>query len=435
MQHLFTELRRDLARFVEQREALTLVLWAKSPGDTLFAFKILDAMEETSQRDVFLVFAEEYFETARYLDAVMTACDMDIDSGNAALKGGRGDAGAQAWASLPAACFDANARPLVRLRALVNHIRKYYPDPTHRIVLAFLPSRIHDATAYAQLADQLIPRAGYEPWMAGVRFIVSDSQRTPLLVPSLVRESLASALVLALDFSTPSLAKGLIERTADPETPVEDRMAAFVQVAALDHAYKQYDEAIRKYGVAYRHYLATKNSAMQGVCLLFAGYSLEQAHRLAEAGEKYRQALELGISNDIRQLMLNAFMALGALHQQGQDWSGAAQYWEGAAFVAKSVQNPFALADSTLHAGVCQIALGDTQKALALWEAGKQVAQTAGYWDGAATLLTHLIEIERRAGMRDAAAAHERELQVAEHERGYQHADVADAKAAQELPS
>ncbi len=217
--------------------------------------------------------------------------------------------------------------------------------------------------------------------------------------------------------------------TVSASTSTEDRMSAFVQVAALDHAWGRYDEAIKKYGTAYRYYLGTKNVAMQGVCLLFAGYSLDQQRRTEEARVRYRQTLDVAIPIQNKQLMLNALLALAASHQAAQDWSDAAQYWETACFVAKDMNNPFSLVDSAKNAGVCRLALNETPRALELWEQGKIVAQQAGYWEGAVAVLSYLVEVEGRIGMREAREQHQRELAAAQAQTGRQHQETAAARA------
>ncbi|MBX3275956.1 MAG: hypothetical protein KF729_37235 [Sandaracinaceae bacterium] len=430
MQHVFDELREDLARFVEQREALTLVLWAKAPSDVLYAFKLLEAMDDASARDVFLLFAEECFDAVRYVDAIVTACDMDIDSGNAGIRAGAGGEGATEWESLPRVCFDDTRRPLERLRPLVEHLRRYYPDPAHRIVLALVPTGRGEPSAYAEVARSLIPWDGYQPWMAGVRIVLVDWQDRTSFVDTVIERDALATLVRPIDFGPDALTEAVAERAADSSAPPADRVAALVQVAALDHAWKRYDEAIAKYGVAFRYYLAERAWPMVAVTLLFAGHSLEQLGRREEARERYRQALEQAIANDVKQVMLNALMALGGLHEGEEDWSAGAEYWEGAAFTAKALNNFFALVDSTRHAGICRVALDEVDRALELWDAGKTVATQVGYWDGAVTLLGYLIELERREGRDDARRAHEQELEAARREQAHQAQEVRAANAA-----
>lgn len=430
MQRIVDELREDLSAFIEQREVLTLVLWASNPTDLLYAIKLLGAMDEASPRDIFIPFAEDCFDVGGYLDSLMAACDMELEAANEAIRQGLGDADAEPWESLPGACFDQRRRPVERIQALVAHIRRYYADPAHRVVLALLPMQLSNGAAYRELANALIPRRGYEPWMAGVRIILHDSRRAPLFTRELVEGDVFGTLIRPIDFSHEAMVKSLVDTASDRETPVDERMKSFLQVAALDHAWGRHEEAIQKYGVAYRYYIGTGDVPLQGVCLLFVGYSLEQLGRRVEASEKYRQALELSIANQIKQLMLNALMALGGLHQRDADWRDAAQYWETAAFVAKDTANPYAIVDSAKNAGVCQIALNDTKRALELWDAAKTVAQQVGYWPGAVTVLSYMVDIERRGGMDGPRAQHERELAVAQAEAGHQQREIVAAQAA-----
>lgn len=430
MQRIVDELREDLSAFIEQREALTLILWAKNPTDLAYAISLIGALDEASQRDVFITFTEDCFDVHRYLDAFMAACDLDLEAAKEAIEAGLGDEDAVPWESLPSSCFDERRRPIERIQALLAHIRRYYPDPAHRIVLSLLPMELSNPAAYRELANMLIPRGGYEPWMAGVRVILWDSRRAPLFAGEVIDEDAFATLLRPIDFSHEALVQALVDTASDREAPTEDRMRSYLQVAALDQAWGRYEEAIQKYGVAYRYFVQTKNPPLQGVCLLFAGYSLDQLGRNDEAREKYRQTLELATANENKQLMLNAFMALGGLHQREQDWGEAAQYWEAAAFVAKDMGNAYALVDSAKNAGVCQIALNDTKRALELWDAGKTVAQQVGYWAGAVTVLSYMVDIERRLRMDEQRAQHERELAAAQAEAGFQQRETEEAQAA-----
>ncbi|MEQ8724025.1 MAG: hypothetical protein RID81_22240 [Sandaracinaceae bacterium] len=428
MQQMVERLRTDLAAFIEQRESLALVLWAKQPLDSSYALKLLGSLDEVSDRDVFILFAEDCYDPSRYLDSLMAACDMDIDTGNRAIAAGAGSDDAQPWESVPPSCFEEGRGVQGRLRALVEHLRRYYPDATHRLVFGFLPAQLTSPGAYAEFVRALLPVQGYEPWMAGVRLIVQDSQLAPTLVPELVHREGNDVLVRPIDFSTDALTQGLVDQLTNPGTPESEKMSALVQVAALDHAWKRYDDALRKYGTAYTYYLTQRNDGMQGVCLLFAGYTLEQMARLEEAKEKYRQALELAIASDLRQLILNATMALGAAHQQQGDWAGASDYWMAAAATAKVISSFWVLADCAEKAGLCQLALNQTGKALEFWDAAKKVGTQVHYWDRVIAVLEHSIEVERRANMSEEAANHEKELMVARHERERALAETREAK-------
>ena len=142
MQRRFEELREALGEFVEQRETLMLVLWHKTPSGIAFALKYLEAMEQATRRDLFLVFGHEFVDAASYLDGLMSTCEVDIETANRVIAQGGADEGAFAWEGLPRACFEAAARPRDRIRALVEHVRRYYPAARHRIVIG-APSPCH----------------------------------------------------------------------------------------------------------------------------------------------------------------------------------------------------------------------------------------------------------------------------------------------------
>jgi len=431
MQRRFEELREALGEFVEQRETLMLVLRHKTPSGLAFALKYLESMEQATRRDLFLVFGHEFADTSGYLDGMMSTCEVDIETANRIITDGDADEGAVCWEAMPAACFDA-ATPKDRVRALVEHVRRYYPEARHRIVLGLLPPVIDDREAYAEFASELVAWQGYEPWMAGVRILVTDSRAAPRLVPGLAEADAFGVEVLPLDFSSEAMQDALDQSASDPSVPGEERVKSLVQLAALDHAHNRIPESLAKYRVAYHYYVREKNSVMQGLCLLGQGYALERGEQVVDARERFRQALELGIADDSGQIMLNALMALGGLEQRYEQWSEAAKYYETASGVAKHLNNPFSCADALLHGGVCQVALNDTPKAREWWEAGVTIGEQGQYWPRVIDLLQHLIEIERREGLDNERRAHEQHLEAARREDTFQQYEITQAKNAVE---
>lgn len=435
MQRSFTELREALDEFVEQRESLVLVLWHRTPTGLAFALKYLDAMEQGTRRDIYLVFGHEFTDEVGYIDALMSTCEMDIEAGNRVLAEEGAEDGATPWDGLPDACFDSSATTLSRLRALVTHVRRYYPEARHRIVLGLLPPNNEHRDAYARMCEALVP-SSYEPWMAGLRIVVSDARDDAKLVLALAhRAETHVAQVLPLDFSTEAMQDALDRDASDPSVPTEERVKALIQLAGLDHAYGRLAESIAKYGVAYQYYVREKNPIMQGLCLLGQGYALERGEQVVDARERFRQALEIGISNESGQLMLNSLMAVAGLEQRYSQYGEAATYYETAAAVAKHLNNPFSCADALLHGGVCQVALDDTAKAREMWEVGVTIAGQGQYWPRVISLLEHLIEIERREGLTEERRRHEKALEDARREETFQQYEIAQAKRVAEASS
>lgn len=82
MQQKFEALRKALNEFVEQREALVLVIHEKVPGDLVYPLKYLEEMKRGTRRDIVMLFTHGRFEVDAYVDAMMATCEMDIDAGN-----------------------------------------------------------------------------------------------------------------------------------------------------------------------------------------------------------------------------------------------------------------------------------------------------------------------------------------------------------------
>lgn len=419
MRRKFESLRNSLQQFVEQRDYLTMVLHLAHETDITYVLKYLEALEQQSRQDLYLVFGHSAVTPTEYIDSAMAEAEMSIELGNAALAEGLGQRGCEPWPGLPSACFDPARSPLQRIQALVAFLRERYPSPNNRIVLAFLPLQVGNGDAYRAAVQELFPVHGYEPWMAGVRILVSDRQADPKLVPWLREDEVFGTLIYPLDFSTAALREALVEEATDRSLPMDQRMAALVQVAANDHAWGRLDDALRKYGAAYDYYLAEKDVAMQGLCLIGSAWVLERAERIPEARERFRQALEHAIANEQLPLMLNAFLSLAQLHQREEDWPEAQQYWRGAVLTAKGSSNAIAMADALEQEGICLIAMNQTAEALPIWEVAAKVAKDARYWDRRVSVLEHLIEMEGRLGMREQRALHEQELEEARLELRY----------------
>jgi len=420
MRRKFERLRNNLQEFVRQREHLTMVLDLANESDVAYVLKYLEGIERSSPSDLYLIFGHSCTSPAEYIDSAMAECEMSIELGNAALDEGLGEQGMEHWPGLPGDCFDSSRTPLERIKTLISFIRERLPADEGRIVLAFLPVHVGDPNAYAAAVQELIPFDGFEPWMVGVRILLRDSQQAPRLVPWVREKQAFGTLVYPLDFSTDALNRALLDESMDRSLPMEERMMALYQVAALDHAWNRPQDALLKLGAAYEHYLRVeKDPSMQGLCLLTSAYVLQRQELWAEAEERFRQTLDLALDNEIHQLMLNCFLALAALRQRAEDWAEAEMFWRSAVLIAKYLSNGVAMADALEQNGVCRIALGDTEGALEAWEAGTGFAEKANYWERLTSLLEHLIEIERREGMSAERRAHEERLERARQEALY----------------
>jgi len=134
--------------------------------------------------------------------------------------------------------------------------------------------------------------------MAALRLIVWDELERAPLRTSLATWPAEHVLAYTEDFSTPALTDALHQDAADRSAPLDQRMGAVTQLAALDFAYRRYDAALDKYAALHQHYFETKQPELQALALLGAGDTLHAAGDSVTAKLRLQQGLALAMKHD-----------------------------------------------------------------------------------------------------------------------------------------
>ena len=80
MKKMFEQLRDTLAAHVEQRDDLMLVLQMSGRYDVAYPLKYLEALEQATSRDIYLIHAQECVHAGDYFDGLMASCEMQVDA-------------------------------------------------------------------------------------------------------------------------------------------------------------------------------------------------------------------------------------------------------------------------------------------------------------------------------------------------------------------
>ncbi|MEZ4326104.1 MAG: hypothetical protein R3B40_12870 [Polyangiales bacterium] len=406
MNRAIQRVKAELQAFVDQRDDFVQVIHAL---DTEFAIILsaLQAVEDETPSDIFLSFAVPCTGLDAYLESIFVRANLCIDRANEELA----EEGFPPLAGLPEICGDASATVFERLKAMVEHFRQLAGDPLDRhLVIAFLPLEIADRSAYATIVSGFFPRAGHEHWMRGVRVFVRDDASNPFVLPFLRREGIGDIRVLDANLSPQALLDGISEATADPETPMPERMAGMVQLASMDLAQRNYPDAVKKFRAAYGHFTQTGNVSMRALCLHGMGLAAERGGRPEDAKTLFMQGIGLA-ATEAHALPVTLLLAssLGDVCHALRQHDDALGYYDLAEKLATGLGNLAVRIEASLKQGDVKVDTGRTGEALAHWIAASDLSREFSMFALWGNALDRRQRIAKRDGMREQSDAVTRE--------------------------
>ncbi|HLV66079.1 MAG TPA: hypothetical protein VKY73_09700, partial [Polyangiaceae bacterium] len=403
---LLEELNDTIADFVDQNDALTLVVAADDTSMAVIV-KTLEGLDEQNGADVFLVFPDDAGPPDAYVASLVARLEAQRTQINELLS----EEGKPPWPELPPSCHDPRLPPAERLHAAIGYVRARMPEEgDHRLVVALLPIAIRDPAGYAQIVASLVPRGPIQPWMRGTRMLVRDDRGAPFLIPALRNAEAPGVLVYEPDFSPSALEAALGEEALDPETPVAARMQALMQLAALDYAHQRFGAAIEKYSILFAYYEGGNAKEMQALCLQGIGDVLRRAGRPAEAKQRYQQGLAYSAESPAAVITLNLCVSAGDVCLELGQIDEADGYFGIADKLASKLLNPSTKADCMEKQGIIQETKGNRRGALELYRDAAQMCREFEYPERLASVLERLRILYRGAGLLVELGAVEQEL-------------------------
>lgn len=376
MKRKFDELRENLDEFVEQNDYPALVVGCLLE-ELAYVTTFLQGLDEKHPEAYFLVFPQPFVTPAGYLDAVVESLHVQL----AAAAEVRKERGEPAFPPLPAEVADGRLEPNTRLFALLQYLRSLLPNERdHTVVVGFLPLECRDLGGYLGLMGTILPLPDVQPWMVALRIVIYDDRSHRALLTALRNAQAENVLTYEVDLSTPALTNALTVDAANTSLPVAERMAALMQLAALDYSYRRYPDAIQKYGVLYTYYESQQSPSMQALCLLGVGDTLRAAGSPVPAKEALQRGVALAMEHKALAPLLNLLLSLvGVCSELGQH-ADAESYADSGTQVAAAVLNPFAYADLFQHKGDAQLAQGKLAEAMATYQRCEQICETYAYY-------------------------------------------------------
>lgn len=406
MQKKVDELKETLKAFVDQRDFFVMVINA-ADQEMVLLLKILQGIEQESQTDIFLMFSGEMSSLSDYISTIVASLRTQINDANKV----RQEESLPEWPTLPPVCSDSTQMPETRLRAVMDHVRSFFPlENDNRLVWGFLPFTVSNPSDYQKLISFLAPITGFEPWMRGHRILLRDDRENPFLAERLSQENIKGLVIYDIDLSPEAMSNALVEDAQDPDLPAPDRMQALMQLAALDFAHKRYDQAIEKYGVLYNYYQEQDLPAMQALCLAGHGDVLRQKNQIEAAKARYQQAIAHAVSAQSLPVMLNLFQATGDCCLELTQYEEAEGYFDFSNQAAGKTFNIYAKCDAMEKLGMAQEKQEKHESALDIWRKGLSLSKEYDYWIRAKSILERLTESSKAQGLDEEHQAYLAEL-------------------------
>jgi hypothetical protein len=364
MKRLFDELRENLDEFIAQNDYPALAI-VGTVDELAYVGAFLRALDDRNPADFVLLFEQPFTGAVDYMEAIVQALRVQLD----AAKSVRTERGDPPFPPLPPALDDRLLRPEERLRKLVEYARTLLPNETdHRLILALLPRTCADDHAYAKLVTSVLPTGAPPASLRAVRLVLHDARDGRPLAALIQSQRVDRVLVLELDLSTPSLTNALTLAAANTSLPVAERMPSLLQLAALDYAYRRYDDALAKYRTLYAYYDGQRIHAMSATCLFGAGDALRARGDRDAAKALLQSGIVLALRHRVLLPLLNGFLSLVELCFELGEFEEAEGYADSGAKVAAAVLNPIAHCDLLERRGDAQRATGKTAEAIASYE-------------------------------------------------------------------
>lgn len=405
----FEILRETLTEFAQQDE-FPLLLVGVRQAECPYVLKFVQDLEQSLPAHLVACFPQTFVNAGQWVDEIVAAVRVQLEYAEPERIGRREGP----FPSIPLDIVDTRCAPAQRLHALLEYLPQLLPNTTdYRIVVGLIPLECRDARAFAELAATVIPHPAIPAWMAALRLIVWDDPERPILRTAVREWSARHVLAYSDDFSTPALTDALNKDAGNRSLPLDERMGAVAQLAALDFAYRRYADALDKYAVLHQHYFKAKQPEQQALALLGAGDTLHAAGDSRTAKLRLQQGLALAMDCKSLPLLVNLLRSAAKVSLALGDLHDAESYADSGTKVAAAAINPFAYCDFHALRGDAQLAQAKFADAMASYDKAREQCRTNEYFETWIAVLDTQIGVYGDAGMTQQQRALEQERDLA----------------------
>ena len=403
MHRAFSAIESSIEAFVGQPDDPVLLLEA-ADNDIVPVLKMFQSLDERVGDAVFLTFPFPCDTVDAYQQMCLEALARQIDAESQT----RVERGESAWQPLPVTCTDRRRSLADRLRDAVVHVRTLLPKGA-KIVWGWLPTPLGDVDGFARMMLPFLELNGFEDWMDGHWHCIRDDRNRPCLIPLARRNEAAHVLILPVDFSSDAATRHLVDTANDAAQPVERRMDALMQIAAIDLAHGRLPDAQRKYYALFAFHGERKDPTGCAVALHGLGDVSLRNGSPRDARDWYVRALLAALDSRNLLAVLNALMATGNCCAALGDHAKASAYFDLASRSAGRLMLVHTKIEAMQKAGVALLACGNAADAAKNWIAAKGLCEQFGCERQRLDILDRLVSLYGNAGLKTEARAYELE--------------------------
>jgi tetratricopeptide (TPR) repeat protein len=369
MHRLLQQIADHFQSFIDQRDDVTLVLCSPAT-DALPILTLFERLEESSASDLFWTFTDDFTDSYKYADAVVTA----FTAKHRAIRLAMEKEGMTQWPPIPTLIQSSELPPAERLRLLGAFSRELLPIPYGgNLVWIFYPLEVADYIKFSNLMSQVVQHEFPNPWCHHLRFIIRDDP-TEQALGSLARTPRAEWY--QPDLSMKALQRSMEQAVEDENLSVEERLSNVPVLAGIDFANGRYPAALEKYELLLQYHAPMGNYTMAAVALNGMGEAYEKLGDLERAGESYQAAL-VPVSQGQHPpipVLLNVTLNLANLRRKQERWAEAEAYYDIVKDLATVARDGPTKIRALENRGVCQQRqrkLADAEKS---WHEGAVIA-------------------------------------------------------------
>jgi hypothetical protein len=407
MKRKFEILRETLTEFAQQDEFPMLVVGVR-PSELAYVSKFAQELEQSLPSHLVAVFPQDFTEPGAWLDAIVGAVSTQLEYGAPA----RAERGEGPFPPLPIELLDRRCPAPRRLLALLEYLPELLPKhmPEARLLVGLLPMRCANPQQFAELIAHAVPHPEVPQHLAKQRVVVWDDYDQAILRNGIASWPARHVLCYVEDFSTPALTDALGKDAGNRSLPLDERMGALSQLAALDYSYKRYPAALDKYAALHEYYFQAKQPELQALTLLGAGDTLAAAGDPVLAKTRLQQGLALALEHKSLPALVCLLSSVTRVSMTLGHHQDAESYADSGTKAAAAAINPFAYCDFFAQRGDAQVASGKVAEAMQSYDKAREQCRANEYFETWTSVLDKQIAAYGQAEMHT-------EVRALEHER------------------
>jgi len=406
MQHIIDDIKENLRNFIDEGAKTVLLIEAKAE-ESLLLLKTLSALEDDElSPDIFSSHTDSFTDARNYIDGLFENQKLQIESVNEALA----ERGEPLLEDFPAELANRSILNHDRLIGIASHVRRIV-QPERKVIWVFFPlEEVEHEEAYAGLLRYLAFGV-FDENIEGTKLIIRDTPAFAVKAKLLLQEEQVSFYRPGLDLD--SIIEKIDKQCTNPQAPPDERAQSAMLMAGVDVAEKRFDEALRRNQEALEYFETSRQKQKQSVVHNNVGDIYYIQGDYAESQKHYEKAVDIAVDEEAQPLLIYQSMNLGNALFMQQKYDEALIYYDSSAKLAAINKALPQQIQALQRVGDTDKALGDTEKAVAIWIGAADICRENGYKIGLVETLERLDPAYDEIGEIDKRRENWRELEEA----------------------